>query len=186
MNDNSFMSREELSQVGFKSYGDNVLVSRYARFYNPGKISLGSNVRIDDFSILSGEIQLGDYIHISAYVALYGGNAGIVMEDYSGLSARCAVYAVTDDFSGGCIANAMVPKNKRNIIEQQVTIGKYAQIGTGSTILPGVIINEGACVGSMSLVNKTLEAWGMYVGIPCRYLKKRKKIDVCQGDDSVE
>ena len=61
---------------------------------------MGSNVRIDAFCILSGEIQLSNYIHISAYATLYGRNAGIIMEDYSGLSVKCSVYAVTDDFSG--------------------------------------------------------------------------------------
>ena len=45
----SFMSREELEKVGFKSIGENVLISRNATIYGAGNISIGSNVRIDDF-----------------------------------------------------------------------------------------------------------------------------------------
>jgi len=81
----SFYSEEELITIGLKSYGQMVKISRYARIYSPEKISVGDNVRIDDFCILSGDITIGSNIHISAYVALYG-TKGIIMEDYSGIS----------------------------------------------------------------------------------------------------
>ena len=96
----SFYTEQELSQLGLKSYGENVRISRYAQIYSPEKISIGDNVRIDDFCILSGNIAIGSYIHIAAYCALYGADEGIVMEDYTGLSARATIYAAIDDFSG--------------------------------------------------------------------------------------
>ena len=80
--DNSFYSPDELAGLGLKSYGENVLISRFARLYSPGTIDIGNHVRIDDFCILSGMIKLGSHIHISAYCGLYG-KFGIVMEDYS-------------------------------------------------------------------------------------------------------
>ena len=95
----SFYSEEELSEFGFKSYGENVKISRYARIYSPHSICIGDNVRIDDFCILSGDITLGSNIHISAYVALYGTN-GIILKDYSGISPKSVVYSAMDDFSG--------------------------------------------------------------------------------------
>ena len=49
----SFYSEKELLSIGFKSYGINVLISRYARFYRPENIVIGDHVRIDDFCILS-------------------------------------------------------------------------------------------------------------------------------------
>lgn len=36
-------------------------------------MTIGSNVRIDDFCILSGRLEFGSYVHIAAYSALYGG-----------------------------------------------------------------------------------------------------------------
>ena len=71
---NSFYSEEELSRVGFQSYGKNVLVSRKVSIYGASEISLGNNIRIDDFCILSGKIRLGHNIHLAAYTALWGGS----------------------------------------------------------------------------------------------------------------
>ena len=66
----SFYSPEELKEIGFKSVGENVLISRKVSIYSPQKISIGNNVRIDDFCILSGNITLGNYCRIAAYCAL--------------------------------------------------------------------------------------------------------------------
>jgi galactoside O-acetyltransferase len=172
---NSFYNEKELESIGFLSVGKNVLISRKASFYGVENISIGNNVRIDDFCILSGKIHLGSNIHISAYTALYGGKTGIELKDYSGVSSRCAIYAESDDYSGVALTNPMVPDKYRNIIKGKVVLEKHVIIGTGSTILPNVIIGEGASVGSMSLVNKSLEDWGVYVGIPCKRIKERDR-----------
>lgn len=172
---NSFLTEEELKEIGFKSYGENVLVSRKASIYGPSKISIGDNVRIDDFCILSGNIEIGNYVHIAAFVALFGGNSGIVFEDFSGISSRSAIYADSDDYTGMAMTNPTIPDKYRNVYGGKVTIGKHVVIGTGCTILPNVTIHEGTSVGSMSLVTKSLEPWGIYVGIPCRKIKDRNK-----------
>lgn len=171
----SFYSEQELSQLGLKSYGKRVLISRYVRIYSPENISIGDNVRIDDFCILSGNIELGSYIHIAASCLLFGGNDGIVMEDYSGLSSRSAVYAESDDYSGDYFTNPMLPKAYRHIIGGGVIIKKHAIIGTGCSIMPGVIIGEGCAIGSMSLVNKSQDDWSICVGIPCKSIKDRSR-----------
>lgn len=171
----SFYSPEELAQIGFKSYGKNVQISRKASIYGASHISIGDNVRIDDFCILSGKITLGNYIHIAAYTALFSGKEEIEMHDFSCLSSRCAVYAKSDDYSGNCLTNPTIPEKYSNIINGKVTIGRHVLVGSGSTILPGVTIGEGTAVGSMSLINKSLDEWGIYVGIPCRYLRPRSK-----------
>ncbi len=171
----SFYFEEELKSIGLKSLGKNVKLSRKASIYSPEKIILGNNVRIDDFCILSGNIIIGNYVHIAAGCMLFGGEKGIVFEDYSGLSSRISVYAETDDYSGDYLTNPMLPAGSRNIIEGKVVIKKHAIVGTGCTILPNVVIGEGSAVGSMSLVNKTLDPWGIYAGIPCRRIKDRSK-----------
>ena len=68
----SFYSDEELLSMGFKSIGKGCMISRKASFYGVGRMSIGNNVRIDDFCILSGSITLANNIHISAYVFIYG------------------------------------------------------------------------------------------------------------------
>ncbi len=170
----SFYTKEELSKLGFNEVGDNVLVSRKASFYNIYEISIGSNVRIDDFCILSGKINLGSYIHISAFCALYGQN-GIVMEDYTGLSPRTTVFSASDDFSGDYLISPMPPKEFTNVQGGEVLIKSYCQIGASSVILPNVTIEQGVAVGTMSLVNRSLDEWGIYAGVPAKRIKERKK-----------
>ncbi|MCK3685172.1 acyltransferase [Maribellus sp. YY47] len=174
MQNNSFYASEELESLGLKSFGDNVLISRFARFYSTENITIGSNVRIDDFCILSGKIEIGSNIHISAYNALYG-SSGIIIDDYSGISPRCTLFSATDDFSGDFLIGPMVDSQLTNVINGQIRIGKFCQLGAGCIVLPNVTINEGAVVGAMSLVNKDLESWKIYKGIPAKVSKKRSK-----------
>ena len=49
----SFLNDEQLKDLGLKSYGKNVIISDKASLYNAKNISIGNNVRIDDFCILS-------------------------------------------------------------------------------------------------------------------------------------
>lgn len=171
---NSFYSVEELAALGLKQYGENVRISRKASLYNPEKLQIGNHVRIDDFCILSGEITLGSYIHISAYAALYG-SMGVTMDDFSGLSPRVTLFSAMDDFSGDYLINPMVDTRFTNVKGGKVHVGKYVQIGAGSVIFPSVEIAEGSVVGAMSLVNCSLPSWGIYGGIPVRYLKERRQ-----------
>ena len=179
---NSFYSEEEIKKIGFKKIGKNVLISRNACIYGASNISIGDNVRIDDFCILSGNIIIGNYIHISAATLLFGGKNGIVLEDFVSVSSRCAIYAETDDYSGNAMANPMIPEEYRNVQGGKVLLKKHVLIGTGCTILPSVIIEEGVSVGAMSLINKSLNKWNIYIGIPCKKLKERKK-DILELED---
>ena len=172
---NSFYTENELKNIGFKYFGKNVLISKNACIYGANNISIGDNVRIDDFCILSGNIKLGNYIHISAATLLFGGKNGIEISDFCSVSSRCAIYADTDDYSGMAMANPMVPEECRNVVGGKVLLKKHVLIGTGCTVLPNLIINEGVSVGCMSLINKSLEEWGIYIGIPCKKLKSREK-----------
>ena len=47
----SFLTQTQLHNLGFKSLGQNVLISDKASIYSPELISIGSHVRIDDFCI---------------------------------------------------------------------------------------------------------------------------------------
>ena len=169
-----FLSTEQLKLLGLKCFGENVLISDKASIYSPHLISIGSNVRIDDFCILSGEITLGNYIHIAAYSALYG-KFGIEMEDFTGLSPRCTIFSATDDFSGEYLISPMVPAEFTNVTGGKILIKQFSQIGAGSIIMSNVTIEEGVAVGAMSFVSKSLSPWIVYAGIPARALKNRKK-----------
>ncbi len=171
----SFYTQEELINIGFGRIGENVLISRKASIYQAEKIEIANNVRIDDYCIISGKITLGNYVHIAAFCCLFAGDSGIEMADFSGLSSRVSVYAVSDDYSGEYLTNPTIPEIYKNCIEKKVYIGKHSIIGTGAVILPGALIPEGVSIGAMSLVYKELQAWSIYAGIPVKRVKERSR-----------
>lgn len=173
----SYLSRSTLETMGFSVIGDNVLISDKASFYNCANISIGSNVRIDDFCVLSGGeggIVIGNYIHISVYSLLIGAGK-ITLSDFSGLSSRVSIYSSNDDYSGATMTNPMLPKEYTGVTHADVFLGKHVIVGSGSIILPGVTLEEGAAVGAMSLVQKNCLAFGVYFGSPAKIIKKRKR-----------
>lgn len=172
---NSFYSEDELNEIGIRSLGKNVYISRKCSIYGADKIEIGNNVRIDDFCILSGRISLGEYIHIAAYSALYGGESGIILDDYVNISSRVSVYSISDDYSGMSMTNPMIPEKYKKVVSKQVKIGKHAIIGATSIIMPGVEVAEGGAFGTFSFVNRNTEPWSVYAGIPIRKIKDRRK-----------
>jgi acetyltransferase-like isoleucine patch superfamily enzyme len=171
---NSFLSLDEIKNLGFASFGSNLKISRKASFYNPEKIRIGNNVRIDDFCILSGQITIGSFVHISAFCGLYG-KLGIEIGDYSGISPRSLVFSAMDDFSGEYLINPMVEEKYTNVTGGCVRLSNYVQIGANSIIFPNISIAEGTVTGAFSLVNKSLDEWGIYVGIPVKRIRVRKR-----------
>lgn len=172
---NSFYTYSELKELGIKRYGENVLISRKASIYGAEKITIGDNVRIDDFCILSGKISIGDYIHIAAYTALYGGDKGIFVHDYVNLSSKISIYSISDDYSGDTMTNPTIPGKFKNIQSEKVIIEPHVIIGSGCVVLPDVILKEGSAFGAMTLINRNSEPWSINAGIPFKKIKDRSK-----------
>lgn len=171
----SFYSDEELKQLGLKSYGSNVMISRNSCLYGVTNISVGNNVRIDDFCILSGKICIGNNIHIAAYTSLYGGTDGIFIDDFANLSSHISVYSVNDDYSGETMTNPTIPKEFKNIESASVHIGKHVIIGSTSVILPGVNLAEGSSFGSFSFINHDSDPWSINAGIPFKKIRDKSR-----------
>lgn len=171
---NNFYSVEELEKIGFKSFGKDVLISKKASIYGAENITLGNNVRIDDFCILSGKIEIGNNVHISAYVALYG-KFGIKIGNYCGCSPRTIVFSATDDFSGEYMISPLVPEKYTNVTGGQVVFEDFVQLGANTIVMPNVKLSKGSATGAYTFVKKDLEEWIIYGGIPARELKKRSR-----------
>lgn len=172
----AFLTQQQLEGMGFANLGKNVLISEKASIYNAKEISIGDHSRIDDFAILSagpGGIVIGNYVHIACHATLIG-KATIVMNDYSGVSSRVAVYSSSDNYDGSWMTNPCLPDHVLNTKHKPVIIGKHVVIGSGSTILPGVTL-ENCSVGAMSLVNKSCDSFVVLAGIPAHPVKDRVK-----------
>ncbi|WP_083928289.1 acyltransferase [Marinobacterium rhizophilum] len=172
-----FLTCKQIKCLGFKRIGRNVKLSEKASFYNCSNITIGDNVRIDDYCVLSagaGGIDIGSYVHIAVYSLLIGGSK-ISLEDFSGLSSRVSVYSSSDDYSGGYMTNPTISEDYTNVYSEDVYIGKHVIIGSGTVVLPGVTLEDGVAVGAISLVNKNCKEFGIYSGVPAKRIKERKR-----------
>ncbi|MEG1523722.1 MAG: acyltransferase [Clostridia bacterium] len=170
-----YYSEQEMETMGFRSFGKDVLLSRKASFYGAKSMSFGDNVRVDDYCIFIGNITLRSHIHIGGFCGLHASMGSITMDDFSTLSSNVTIYAASDDYSGRVMTNAVIPEVYKNTHFSDIRIEKHVIIGTGSTLLPDASVGEGAAVGAMSLVNKPIESWGIYAGIPCRRINDRSR-----------
>lgn len=173
----AFLTEKQLNEIGFAALGHNVQISDKASIYGANRIKIGSNVRIDDFCVLSageGGIEIGNFIHIAVYSSLIGAGK-ISLSDYCNLSSKVAIYSSSDNYSGEYMTNPMVPEDFTNVHHEEVYIGKHVVLGCGSVVLPGVVIGDGAAIGALSLVNKSCAGFFIYAGVPVRLIKTRSE-----------
>ncbi|HAS90843.1 MAG TPA: O-acetyltransferase [Clostridiales bacterium] len=172
----AYISEHEINKIGLKSYGKNVLISDKAVFYYPENISIGNNVRIDDFCVLVGNIIIKDYIHMALFSCLLSNkNSFIEMNDYSGISYQSIIFTSTDDFSGQFLTNPTIPNMLRNVKSKSITIGKHCLIGAGSLVYPGANMGEGAALGAKSFLTLPAKPWKIYLGNPAYPINERDK-----------
>lgn len=171
----SYYSDKELEKLGFKHIGKNVKISDKASIYNHEKIEIGDNSRIDDFCVISGKIKIGRNVHITPTCLVAGGEEGVVFEDFTTIAYGVQVFTQSDDYSGSTMCNSTIPKKYKNEYFKQVILKKHSIVGANSVIMPGVILAEGTSIGAMSLVVKSTQSWGIYIGSPVKRLKDRKK-----------
>lgn len=140
----NYLTEEDLKDYGFKSLGKNVRISSDARIYGEKNISIGDNVRIDDFTILSavnGYINIGSYVFIARNSHL-SGFLGIEMHDFSSMAANTVIYSASDDYSGDYLTAQAIPQKYTAHIGGPVIIGKHVIIGSSSTIIGPCNIGE--------------------------------------------
>jgi acetyltransferase-like isoleucine patch superfamily enzyme len=171
----AYLTAQQLDALGLRSCGHKVLVSDKASLYNCAKISIGNNVRIDDFCILSagvGGILVGNNVHIAAYSSLVG-RGEIALQDFCNISARVSIFSSSDDYSGESLTNPTIPESYKNVHHAPVTLEKHVIVGCGSVILPGVRIGIGSAIGALSLIKADCDSFSIYTGTPASRIGTR-------------
>jgi acetyltransferase-like isoleucine patch superfamily enzyme len=115
-----------------------------------GKIMIGKNVLIDDYSFVSAQesIIIGDDTMIAA-------NAYIADFNHK--------YPLT-------IYKKFIDK-KEGYERRAIKIGSGVWIGTHAVILPGVDIGNGAVIGAGAIVTKNIPSFSVAVGNPAKVVK---------------
>lgn len=155
--------------------GENVQVHRSVLFFG-GNVEVGSNVRIDCQCVISSreKVSIGNHVHLGIGVYIIGA-AGVTIEDYAGISARCSLFTTSDDYSGGHLTNPTVPERFRMVTAAPIRLGRHALIGSGTVLMPGVTIHRGASVGALSFVNKSVPEFVIASGSPLRKVGVRNR-----------
>ena len=151
-----FFAADELRAFGFSGVGDNTEISRKCSFYGISG-HIGNNVRVDDFCIFKGHVEIGSYVHVAAFCSVSGAFATVELKDFCTLSNRVSIFTGSDDYSAETLNNSQVPDEFTTIRKGPVVVGQAVLIGAHSVILPGVTIGDAGSVGAMAVVTKSIE-----------------------------
>ena len=172
-------SASELIESGV-TIGKNVCISNDVLFHNPQNIFIGDNSRIDSHCLMlagkNNKIIIGKNVHVSAGCYYFGGGGDIILEDFSGTSSNVVIYSASDDFSDGYMTNPTVDIIYRKVTNGNVILKKHTIVGSGTIILPNVILEHGTSVGANSVVKNSTEPFDLIAGNPAKFIKKRKNI----------
>lgn len=159
-----------------KYLGEGCIIGKSVRIRNPERCIIGDGTIIDDFTYISAEIEIGKHCHIASNVSISGGSGKFILGDYSTLSNGVSVHCSSSDYESLSMDLPSVPKDKQfGGTVSTIKVGNFVTVGAYSCILPEVEIPDEVAFGAYSLIRKQeYKRRGLYVGIPCRYLKDRK------------
>lgn len=117
--------------------------------------------------------HVGKDVFIGSRVWIDGGHADLIYIDdhahVTGLTVLlCHKRELSDYYQGDDYA-------KMPYKTGEIHLGKGCSTGTGTIIMPGVSIGEGAIIGAGSLVTKDIPAWTIAIGRPAKVVKNIEK-----------
>ena len=160
------------------SVGRNVAIGDFAFMSCIGRrgVSLGSNVRIREFSLVQVTSQLtnpgegllvGDATYIGPHCIL-GAGGGITMGRDVTLGAYVQLLAENHTF-----ADPGVPVSDQGVSRQGIIIEDGCWLGNSVIVLDGVRIGERTVIGAGSVVTKSIPAEAVAAGNPARVIRER-------------
>ena len=169
------MSANEYNYSKLKSYGKSCFISSNVEIRRPHLVDIGSFVAIDSGFYLTTSAKLGNYIHIAPYVSCIGGVTALLeMQDFSTIAAGARLVCYGDEHLGYGLVGPTVPKEFADrMVGGAIVVQRYASIGTGAIVLPGLTIAEGSVLGAGAVLTKNTEPWTIYVGSPAKPIRVR-------------
>jgi len=150
--------------------GADTYVHFRARLSKDGLIKVGDGCFIDSGTWLmphGGSIFIGDGVSINRNCVIYG--HGIVkIGSNVHIANSCKIVAsnhsIDRDPNGNMRFNRLINKG--------IEIGDNVWLGSNVIVLDGVVIGNNCVIGAGSVVTKSLNGDGIYVGNPARFLRK--------------
>ncbi|WP_207220007.1 DapH/DapD/GlmU-related protein [Emticicia agri] len=130
-------------------------------------VILENNLQEKKLLIFGSNIQLNDYVHITAAEK-------VILEDNVLIASKVYISDCSHGTYGKFDINDhpdTIPKD-RKLYSMPVTIKKNVWIGEGVCVLMGVTIGEGSIIGSNAVVSKDIPSYSIAVGNPAKVIKK--------------
>lgn len=114
--------------------------------------------------------HVGKDVFIGSEVWIDTGHADLVhIEDHAHVTARTVLLCHKRDLSDYCVGDDYAAKPYK---VAPIHLGRGCSTGTGTIIMPGVTIGEGAIIGAGSLVTHDIPSWTVAVGRPAKVVKE--------------
>jgi acetyltransferase-like isoleucine patch superfamily enzyme len=160
---NSFIRSHSIFYEG-SIFGENLMTGH--RVTVREKTTAGRNFQIGTLSDIQGTCEIGDFVKFHSNVHI-GQESKI--HDYVWI------------FPYVVLTNDPHPPSN---IKIGVTLEKYVAVATMSTILPGVIVKEGALIGAHSCVSKDVKPNTIVAGSPAKFICNTDRIKLKDGSNN--
>lgn len=150
---NSFFQHPQ-ALVESEKIGNGTRIWAFAHVLPGAKI--GADCNICDHTFIENDVVIGDRVTVKCGVQLWD---GITLEE--------------DVFVGpnATFTNDAFPRSKQPFELILTVVKRGASIGANATILPGIIIGEGAMVGAGAVVTKNVPPRALVVGNPAKVVR---------------
>jgi acetyltransferase-like isoleucine patch superfamily enzyme len=157
--------------------GKDVFISGSAEIRRPHLVSIGDHVAIDSGVYITTQADIGDYVHLSAYITMIGGaKCKVVVGDFVTIGAGSRIIAGSDKFMGAGFTSITVPEEFRDEVTlTTINFKRFSGVATNVVIMPGITIAEGSVIAAGSIVTKDTEPWTVYMGSPAKAVKVRPR-----------
>ncbi|KAI7260234.1 hypothetical protein KC345_g10118 [Hortaea werneckii] len=143
-------------QMGDRSYIAGAAIIRSTR------LVMGSDCSVNSYSILTGDITMGNGVRIASHASIYGFNHGF--------------------------ASTEIPVFRQPLTVKGIIIGDDVWIGANAVILDGVQIGSHSIIAAGAIVTKDVAAYSIVGGNPAKLIRSRLAGDsaVLAGADEQE
>ena len=139
--------------------------------WNGGSIKIGKRSCIESYAMImcnGGDIIIGSDSTVNPFTIIYG-QGGCTIGNGVRIAAHCTFIPSNHQY-----IDASKPIFKQGLINKGIVIEDDVWIGTGVRVLDGVRIAKGCVIGAGSVVTKSTEQYGVYVGVPAKKINERK------------
>ncbi len=172
-----FLTSDDLREMDI-ACGSGCLVHKTVLMYGRDNIKLGSNVRIDAYTVLSagdGSIFIDSYTHISTHVLIIGG-ANVNIGRFCAVGAGSKLYSMSDSFKDAHLIGPMVPEETRKVLKGPILMDDFSGLGANCIVMPNTTLEEGALGHAGTLFNnKSYHEWAEYHDVPAIMIRSRSK-----------